>query len=224
MFNMYYIKRQVNILKGDMILETIKLDQLRRKSNVLVIDDDEFIPLEGLKNHGYYIQQKNDIQNLKDVEPYDIILCDIRGVGKFLKSAYEGAYLAKQIKETYPSKIVLVYTADNYKADFEKYLKYADSIISKGMDIEDWSSILDANLRDSVNPVVQWEKVRDALLKAGVTTIEVAQLEDKYVKSIQDKNFSTLKSMSEKEQSVIAKIMKSLIESIIVKVITGGLV
>ena len=224
MFNMYYVKRQINILKSDMVLERIKLNDLRRKSNLLIIDDDEFIPLEGLKNHGYYIQQKHDVQTLKDVEPYDVILCDVRGVGKFLHSKYEGAYLAKQIKETYPSKIVLVYTANNYQADFEEYLKYADSIISKGTSIEDWSSILDEHLKNSVNPIIQWEKIRDALLKAGVTTIEVAKLEDRYVKAIQDKNFAGFKNINKQKQPIVAKIINSLLESIIVKLITGGAV
>ena len=97
----------------------------------MVIDDDEFIYLDPLRKSEYRIEHRRDIQSLKDVAEYDVILCDIRGVGKFLNSQFEGAYLVKQIKEKYPNKIVISYTANSYDPKFQEYLSYADATVAK---------------------------------------------------------------------------------------------
>ena len=51
--------------------------ELRKHVNMLVIDDNDFTPEPYLKANGYQMHHKTDIDTIKDVEPYDIILCDI---------------------------------------------------------------------------------------------------------------------------------------------------
>ena len=55
--------------------------ELRRQFDILIIDDDDFIQKKNLTQNGFQIIQKQDIEDVRDVEAYSIILCDIRGVG-----------------------------------------------------------------------------------------------------------------------------------------------
>ena len=216
--NVYFITKQINDLNGDAILKDISISQLKRMAEILVIDDNAFTYLDSLQKHEFNIEYRSDIQSLKDVEAYDVILCDVRGVGKFLTSKYEGAYLVKQIKEKYPNKIVISYTANDFDPVFQQYLSYADAIVPKGCSLEDWSPLLAEKLKESADPVKQWEKTRIALLNAGVKTIEVAKLESKYVKAIQEGSFETIKKLYSGKKSVESNIMLSLLSSTIAKI------
>lgn len=84
--------------------------ELRKHVNMLVIDDNDFGPEQYLKLNGYQIHHKQDIESIKDVEPYDIILCDISGVGKKLGYEKEGAFIIREIHANYPNKRIIAYT------------------------------------------------------------------------------------------------------------------
>ena len=214
MMCIYYIPRKLSDLNGEPILREITLSQLKRNTEILVIDDDEFVYLESLKKIEYHIEHRTDIQGLKDVAEYDIILCDIRGVGKFLRSPYEGAYLVKQIKEKYPNKIVISYTANDYDPKFQEYLAYADATIPKGTALEDWDAMLTQMLNELVDPVKQWEKARNALLAAGVSTVMVAQYESQYVKAVKNGDYNSLKDVYINSKKPGKDIMISLLSMI----------
>lgn len=214
-----FSSKQISDLNGESILKDKTLSQLKRVTDILVIDDDVFTFLDVLKKHEFNIDHKPDIQSLKDVEAYDIILCDIRGVGKFLGSKYEGAYLIKQIKEKYPNKIVISYTANDYDPSFQEYLKYADAIMPKGSALEDWAALLERILRENADPVKQWSRTREALLNANVPTAIVAEYEVKYVKAIQSGSFESIKKTFDKPNKVGAEIMFALVNSIIDKML-----
>lgn len=215
----YFIFREISNLNGDAIMNEISLSQIKKMTDILVIDDDSFTYLDALKSHEFNIDYKTDLQSLKDVEAYDIILCDVRGVGKFLGSEYEGAYLVKQIKEKYPNKTVISYTANNYDPGFQYFLEYADAIMPKGSSLEDWSALLDEKLRERANPVQQWERTRKELLDAGVSTIKVAKMEDQYVKAIQNKSFESIKKLYENQNTKEAEIMKALLSSAVATIL-----
>ena len=153
---------------------------------------------------------RTDIQSLTDVAGYDMILCDIRGVGKIFQSDYEGAYLVKQLKEKYPNKIVVSYTADSYNPKYENYLKYADAIVPKGTTLEDWDALLSQLIRDLANPVKQWKKTRKALFDANVATILVAKYENQFVKAVQKGNFESIKKLYAQKDDSISEIMSGL--------------
>jgi len=105
---------QISIVKYTLddlkIIENTKeksVQDLRKVVDVLIIDDEEFPPTDFLRNNNFRLTQKKDIDNVKDVSEYPIIMCDIRGVGKKLSTDYEGAYLIKEIKQSYPAKRVI---------------------------------------------------------------------------------------------------------------------
>ena len=173
-----------------------------------------------MRKHEFSIQQKYDLTHLSDAAEYDIILCDIRGVGKFLESDYDGANLIKALKTKYPNKIILAYTANDYDASFQKYLDYADGIVPKGTyGLDDWVSLLEETLNDCADPVKQWERTRKLLLKANVSTIDVAKYESQYVKAIRNGSFESFKKLYGKKKHIGDNIMIDLVSSVIAKMI-----
>lgn len=207
--NWYHLNYQISDLNGDQILKEITLSKIKRNVDILIIDDEDFPLLDELKRHEFNIEYKNDITSLKDVEPYAIILCDVHGVGKFLGSAQEGAYLVSSIKEKYPSKTVISYTADTTSPGAQKYLHHADYIFPKGTSIEDWASLLTRVIKDIANPVIIWKKIQEHLLFANVSTRDVAYLESKYVKAIKKGKIESLSKLSSDEVNPIKEILTS---------------
>ena len=85
---------------------------------VLIIDDDPFPKLENLRNNQFDIMQISDIEDFNAVVSYQIIICDIRGVGHKFSQDMEGAYIAKTLRKQYPFMQIAVYSADSsYKID-----------------------------------------------------------------------------------------------------------
>lgn len=212
--------RKLSELNGDLILKGKDLATIKQLTRILVIDDKEFSFLNALRTREFNVQQKLDLTHLTDVSEYDIILCDIRGVGKFLESEFEGANLIKELKIKYPNKIILAYTANDYDANFQKFLDYADDIIPKGSyDLEDWVDLLEDTLYKCADPIAQWERTRDALLNADVSTIDVAKYESQYVRAVKNGSFESFKSLYGKSNNQGAQIMIELTSSIIAKLI-----
>jgi len=214
LFNLYHLNYQISDLNGEQILKEITLAKLKREVDILVIDDEDFPLLDDLKKHEFSIEYKKDITSLRDVEPYSIVLCDIHGVGKFLGSDKEGAYLVSQIKEKYPYKIVVSYTADTTGPDVQKYLHSADNVMAKGTSIEDWAELLTESVKKIANPVQVWKKLQTDLLKENVSTREIALLEDKFVKAIKTGRYESLKKLSNDNNS-ISKILEQSIPLLI---------
>ena len=215
--------KSINDLNSNSVLEKLPLQELKKKIEILVVDDDAFSYLDILKNHGYQITYKKDISDLKDVEPYDCILCDIRGVGRFLGSQYDGAYLVQQIRKNYPSKIIIAYTAESLTANYQDYISSADDIVEKGAEIERWTAILDSYFKDAVDPIKQWEKTRAALFAANVPCIEVAHLESKYVKKKKKGTFHSFSELNKNKNNSIGIALGGIALSIMEKILTGEL-
>ena len=219
LFNLYHLSYQISDLNGEQILKEITLSKLKREVDILIVDDEDFPLLDDLKKHEFNIECKKDITSLKDVEPYPIILFDIHGVGKFLGSNEEGAYAVSQIKEKYPSKIVISYTADTTTPTAQKYLHFADNVMEKGTSIEDWAELLTESVKKIANPVHVWKKLQIDLLKENVSTREIALLEDKFVRAIKNGKYESLNKLNNPNNSV-SKILEQSI-SLLIKILVG---
>ena len=216
----YFITNRISDLNGESILKEQSLTNLKKLTSILVVDDKEFSYLSALKKYEFNIVQKYDLTLLTDAEAFDVVLCDIRGVGKFLESPYDGANLIKELKLKYPSKTIIAYTANDYDAGFQEYLNYADKLIPKGsFAIEDWVSLLTQILKESADPVQQWKKTRKALSDAGVSTIDIAKYESQYVKAIKAGSFESIRRLYSDEKKCGSSIMIELLSSVVAKVI-----
>lgn len=210
--------KTISELNGETILQEISVADLKMTTKILVIDDQEFDYFKDLQKYDFNIRWKEDLTELSDAAEYDIILCDIRSVGNFLKSKYDGANLIKQLRVKYPNKIIVAYTAEPYEADFEPFLEAATHIIAKGTyTIEAWVSLLEKYVKELADPVEQWKKTRKTLLEAGVSTIEIAKYESSYVKAVKRKEYESLKKLYSSKKDAGSKIMLELILTIISK-------
>ncbi len=221
-----FVRYQISDLSENNVLAMPNAMELRQYAHMLVIDDNEFIHEKHLKNNGYQLQHKTDIDTIKDVEPYDIVLCDISGVGKKLGYDKEGAFIIKEIAENYPNKRIIAYTANTYNPEYNEFFSMADFVATKDMGIDDWICALDSQVRKSIDPVEQWKKIRDYLIKNGVSTLNIVKIEDRFVDSVKRKNFDKLKTFGQnkdlKLKSIITEFTSSLCAKVILGAISGG--
>lgn len=210
-----FFYKKITELSGELATKDVSLSELKRKTEILIIDDEEFSYFEPLQKHEYNITQKKDLTDLRDAEAFKIVLCDIRGVGNFLTSEFGGAYLIKQLKKKYPAKIIIAYTANEYSAKFEEFLSYADDIISKGSyALEDWTSLLDRLLKELADPIKIWDRTRRTLIDSGVPTLDVAKYESDYVTAVKRGKFESFAKIYEKKTTAGTDIMVSLFKAL----------
>ena len=152
--------------------------ELRKKIPIVAIDDQIFLPERNLKNSGFLIETLADIQRISDVEKYQIILCDVNGVGSALSESTQGAYVIEEIKSIYPDKVVIAYTAGSASSKLVRRARTAaDRYIKKDASVEEWRNLLDEVVKSLCNPIEVWKKTRIRLLYAGIELQDLMKLE-----------------------------------------------
>ena len=220
--HIFFIMNKISDLSENTALKLPNgIAELRKYVNMLVIDDNDFAPESFLKVNGYQIQHKTDIETIIDVEPYDIILCDISGVGKKLGYSKGGAFIIREIHANYPSKRIIAYTSYTFDPEFNVFFSMADFVAPKDFSIDDWIGVLDEQVKRSIDPVNQWKKMRTYLLENDVSTLTIAKIEDKYVSAVNSKNFDRFKVFVEGKDSKLSSIISDFLTSLCAKLILG---
>ena len=218
--NIFKKKQKVNDLYTIEDLEKardkIKSVSIREKKNFrIVIIDDEGFDDEVLKSLGYLdIDIKEKYEKISDYENYDIIFCDINGIARDLDPTYQGAALAKLIKKTYPSKIVIIFSSKDQSLDFYKFSNYVDDIIPKNLKNAEIAEIIDKYIEVFNDPIERWKNFRRKILEQGTTPKSVALLEDCYVRGILNHD-DTTKNMEEIKSGIKSSIVGFIIDSAI---------
>lgn len=107
----------------------------KKNASILFIDDKhlEFKMVSILKKAGWSnTKSVRDVTDLdeKKVTDADIIFVDINGVGKTLFED-EGLGLASELKNRYPDKIIVLYSAETTGDRFHKALREVDDCLPK---------------------------------------------------------------------------------------------
>ncbi len=218
--NIFKKKQKVNDLYTIEDLEKardkIKSVSIREKKNFrIVIIDDEGFDDEVLKSLGYLdIDIKEKYEKISDYENYDIIFCDINGIARDLDPTYQGAALAKLIKKTYPSKIVIIFSSKDQSLDFYKFSNDVDDIIPKNLKNAEIAEIIDKYIEVFNDPIERWKNFRRKILEQGTTPKSVALLEDCYVRGILNHD-DTTKNMEEIKSGIKSSIVGFIIDSAI---------
>lgn len=161
---------------------------LKDKKNVKILFlDDEGYDIEELIKLGYIDVQKSfEYTQLDDYEKYDIIFCDINGIAKEIDEEYQGAALAKIIKETYPTKIVVIFSAKQQYLTFNQYYQNVDDVIPKNIKTADLVEKINYYICKQSDPVEFWKMIRNQLYKQKTSSKVISELEHYFVKSLID--------------------------------------
>src|SRR5436190_24229097 len=122
MYWLIWTPRSIDELNVDAAIRPIP----RERIPIIVIDDKAFPYLKLLRAHHYNLRKVDDITDVKMVEAYPIVLCDIRGVGRSLSTKFEGAHVIAEIRKHYPSKVIIAFTGQQYDPSYNAYLQQAD--------------------------------------------------------------------------------------------------
>lgn len=137
-----------------------------------------------------------------------------------LNPRLQGAHIIKEIKANYPDKYVVAYTGGTENRLIQESIVIADRYVPKDTDIEDWCDLLDSAIRDQINPVSTWRKLRHRVLEAGISPIQLAELEDVYVRSYRSGPEATRLSLTKQiDQLEIKGDAKSIINSLLASAI-----
>ena len=120
---------------------------------------------------------------MDEYEDYDIILCDIEGIGINVDVDKQGLAVAEQIKDVYPEKVVLLYSGKNVET-FGEMPKNLDGYLRKQSSMSELAKSRDAYYKQSIDPIYVWKKTRDEMLNNKISTKTVAFLEDRYCRSL----------------------------------------
>lgn len=196
----YQKMRSISNLKEQKISSDITID--RKNVKVCVLDDEGF-DIEKVHALGYIqVERKLRFENIGDYEKYNIILCDIEGVGNEYDTVHQGLAVAEQIKSVYPEKIVLIYSGKNVES-YGDLPANIDGVLSKVESTTELVKKLDAYYKESIDPIIVWEKIRQQMLDSGIATKTIAIVEDKYCNSMLEKKiFFSLRNM------IVRKIMR----------------
>lgn len=177
-------------LEEEYTLSNENITELRKKTKILIIDDDDIPVISDLiSTLRYDITKMDDLVRLEDAHVYQIIVCDIHDVGKKFDNSSDlgGIELIKQLRKTYPNKYLIFFSSYNFDSTIDECFKIVDDNIQKKFDIKYLSEKLDNAIKDIYNPRTLWNKYGDYLSANKIPTAKIALIEDFYVQCIKDK-------------------------------------
>lgn len=132
----------------------MSLAELKQKTRIVFIDDDiKFKVVKILTTSGWVNTSIiKDANTLDEPVIFDshILFVDVQGVGIKMGFDSEGLGLAQALKEKYPKKKIVIYSAESQGDRFHAALRKADSFLPKNADpyefqklVEELSSELD---------------------------------------------------------------------------------
>jgi len=165
----------------------------RTEIQIAVIDDKIFPPIEELRRHEFNITFFNDIESINLLADFDIVITDIKGVGKYLGSILEGAHLIEEIHKQFPHKYLIAYSGSRFDMTLNKYFNMCDEQKKKDTDVHEWTTTLDKAISCINDPIFQWEKTRLILMKQKFPSEYISKLEKAFAKSVAKKNSKYLR-------------------------------
>jgi hypothetical protein len=196
----------------------------RSSIRIIVIDDEPFPYSDNLRKHGFNIEQFRDLETLDSISSYEIVLCDVQGIGTKFHQELQGAYLVKEIRRRFPFKYIISYTAYDNDARYTALLKNADISIIKDENTDVWVEKLDYAISSVSNIEEQWAKTCNHLLDLKVPLFQIALLENEVVTKIQNKksfdDFPNVNKSIELESNA-KEVLLSFIGSAAVKLLLG---
>ncbi len=166
------------------------VDILRKRTRILVIDDDEnSFPFEIMRNEGYAIDYWPKVQSLDKLErgEYDIIVLDIGGVAKEY-SHEDGLGILEHLKDVNPAQIIVAFSGQTFDLSKNRFWRLADDSLSKPVDATKCKRMLDNLIENKMTLSHYWGVIIEILKREQVSDKNITQLEDKLTRALQNKD------------------------------------
>jgi hypothetical protein len=128
------IDSQSRVVQAELSREEV-IELMKSRVHILFIDDDKkFSVVKNLKDGGWKLTKTvEDIKNVDvpAVKKSQIFFVDINGVGKLLNLDHEGLDLALMLKQRYPDKKVIIYSANKNSNAFHPAWNICDYRLEK---------------------------------------------------------------------------------------------
>lgn len=177
---------------------SVDLDELLgkpRKIRVAIIDDQPFPWKDALEGRGcrvnYFpdyikpIKQTNQKVKVHDLGSYDIIICDIHGVGSTMFPQVEGIGVIEDLRRKYPLHVIAAYTG-NPGAIYSR-LKRQDSldmVFSRDWQVDDFLLNFDELAKIFRSPRHRWNFVRKRLNYLDIGEEKIESFRKSFVESV----------------------------------------
>lgn len=217
-----------SILKKPLDISSVTQDALSRiaidrtKVKILVIDNVPFAYFDILRRHHYDITKWDNINDIRSVSEYEVILSDIKDVGQTLSPILQGAHVIQEIRKMFPAKYIIAYSSHTFEPEYNMYFGYADKIARKDYDSDDWINDLDEAISICTNPIEMWERIKKRLIAKKTQLSIIVKIEDAYVRSINKQQDCISKNRIFNELTSDSRaILNSFIASAIFKAVVG---
>jgi DNA-binding NarL/FixJ family response regulator len=146
------------------------IDEIKSICKVLFIDDRSFPVVDILKSSGWIKTSRiKDVDSLEQMEVKEahILIVDIQGVGKKLKFSDEGLGLIIALKEKYPNKKVIVYSAEDQGKiqAFHPGIDAADKRLSKHADPYQFQVTVEGYAKEAFSLHECVKRIQDQIMK-----------------------------------------------------------
>ena len=192
----------INDLRKEMRKKQAEIDKKKKSCRIVIVDDDINNPNYLLKDSILFLKNTlmmdvrtlTDFNSFSEAKQFDIIICDVDGVGKSL-GLPDGIDVVKRLKESYKDKLYAVMSQEVFcmrKLNIEKDISTWDKGEMTNAFRDGTKGTLDQKIMELVNkyadPAARWEVIRSGMLKNGLSIHDVAKLESAYVRSLLKKN------------------------------------
>lgn len=173
-------------------LKSIKVkdefDELKKRTRIVVIDDEDSFPVKLFENEGYSIDKWDTVKDYGKLENgfYDIIILDIKGVAEHI-SEEDGLGVLIDLKKNNPAQIIISYSQHSYDLSKVQFFQLADENIAKPSDFLKIKSILDNLISTQFKPERYISALNQALQKNNVEGKEIKKINTAIAKSIKNK-------------------------------------
>lgn len=153
---------------------------LRENARILIIDDKEFINLDGLRNSNFNISFHDKWNDVQDVEAFSLIVSDNHGV---VDSPHaDGLTMINEARKMYPEKKYALYSANLF--DIRDRNVEGLAIRTKGDELEKWIDMLEEMLKAYYNARELWKNIRNILDSHRFSEKETRELQHYFVLSV----------------------------------------
>ncbi|WP_318465856.1 DNA-binding transcriptional response regulator [Photobacterium leiognathi] len=137
--------RENETLNND--LSEKRFSDIKNNTKILFIDDDTRFKVVKILTKSGWLNTKlvKDVDSLDchDILEADIIFVDVQGVGIELNFREMGLGLASALKDKYPEKKIVIYSAEQKGDRFHEALRKVDDFLAKDVDPYQFTSLVE---------------------------------------------------------------------------------